>query len=397
MELAFSVTGFGTVSTPAGSFADAATGPPRSDEREGHSRGGTVVIRTVTDEWYAKGSAQYGALDRADERHRPGRPDADPVDRGLRRRHSAPSETVAPTLVSIPRRPMAAPLPIARPRSCCASAKASRPQHLRRARRHPARGSGAGQPVATSRTVEGIGSGLTRDALSPLADGRCSVRVGRSVVDWANNAPVSVAPAFAVDTATAPGLVSSLPARGSEDFGFTGTVSLTFSEDVFVPGEGNPFIEITDASGVSVVQRLLPAGEWIHGERHGGAAATDRNTPYEFAAARRSRTARNPSPTWPRCRSAPTPGFALAPGAAGGRRGHLRRAAGRRRRRRPARHRVRGHRPRQRRCPLARRPGLAGGGFGPPVVLQSLADALVCDARELVVADFDGDGRADVA
>lgn len=252
-----------------------------------------------------------------------------------------------------------------------------------------------GHTVPTYQEVAPDGSAANLLPVVALAEGRYTVRVGSGVVDWANNRVLDGQSEFAVDT-TLPQLVSSLPARDSSDFAFVGTISLTFDEPVFAVGGEALFLEVTDSTGFTIVQRLPAA---LTGSTLSATVTTPlvRNTVYQLRpSVRLSDRAGNPldaAGAWVAFRTDPGPLARPVPLAAGSvvygvRLGDLD-GDGR------SDLVFAGAQSSDLVPYLGLRTGLTGGGFGPVQRLLTLEG--LCEARELALADFDGNGRIDVA
>lgn len=233
-------------------------------------------------------------------------------------------------------------------------------------------------------------------AVGPLAEGRYTVRLGKGLIDLANNAVAPKELHFDVDT-TLPRLVSSEPADGATDAALTGTVSMRFSEDVQpAPGETLAF-EVIPLLGLdrSSEQRLPVT---VNGPVLSAVLTTPlaRDLRYELRLVGRVAdragnviTARTTSvyfTTQPGVLARSQPLVAgssvyavrhtdvdgdgrkdLAFVAYDGTDSYI-----------------------------GMRPGLAAGGFGPAVRLQRIY-AGECRTQHLVAGDFDGDGRTDLA
>jgi methionine-rich copper-binding protein CopC len=254
----------------------------------------------------------------------------------------------------------------------------------------------AGRSVATTRTLAQGGQQVVLAVAQPLADGRYELRTGNAVTDLANNPlPVSVR-AFVVDT-QGPVLVASTPADGATSAALTGNLVFTFNEPVS-PAPGTTFqVQILD--GIGQPLQSLPASV------QGGntvvatlATPLARNTAYLLRVSPLVDAAGNFAPyatlgigfrTDPGPLSRPTPllaGADVQAVAAGDINGDGRRDL----------------------VFVAQQIGSSvffvgarlqqiDGRYAEPVRIFTLATSGICQARSLVVADFNGDGRADIA
>ena len=392
VQIDFLVVGFESVTVPAGTFADTARVRSTGVITVTRAAGGTQVVTTVAEEWYA---SSIGGVRSVATTRITGQADSVQTDEllaygvGSRR-----SDTVAPRVSG------------ATPSEGSVVAALTGPVTVRFSEAvDPLSFDGAnglrlldaaGALVPTQRTVVSALE-VWLAPLSALTEGRYTVRAGTGIVDWANNAVAGVDPTFTVDT-TAPRLASSEPARDSETFGLTGTLSITLNEDVMAAGGSSLFIEVIDGLFGGVLQRL-PAtlsGRTVsatvtaplqRGKAYvmliasgiadlagnvlppGATSVTFRTDPGPLARP----TALASGDTIYSVRMADLDGdglpdlvFMAAPTAGGS----------------PF---------------LGVRPGLAAGGFGSARVAYTLTDRLFCDARALALGDFDGNGRLDVA
>lgn len=115
----------------------------------------------------------------------------------------------------------------------------------------------AGSAVAVTRSASSGGTRWTLSPLAPLPDGRYEIRTSSAVTDLANNPlPVSTQ-AFTVDT-RGPRLVSTTPAQNADDAAATGQLKFTFDEPVLAAPGSTPSILLYEGSS-SGPRQVLPA------------------------------------------------------------------------------------------------------------------------------------------
>ena len=394
LRVEFSVVAFENLVLPLGSFTAAARTRSVVRTTITFGGGGTGSATLTVDEWYAQG---IGLVRSVITTAVPGQPTSTESSDVLAYAvGSQRSESVAPRVQSVtPADGSAGAAPITvRLRF---SERVDRATLLAPGGLRLLDSAGNNVPVALAANDAGTATEASLQPASPLPDGRYTVRVATSVVDWANNAVAGSDSTFTVDT-RGPRLTASTPAADSLEAALTGSVGLVFDETVRAADSGGLFIDIIDTTGQTADQRLAAT---VNGNALQASIGTPlvRNRSYELRLVGNLRDAagnvfqasalRVPFRTDPGPLGRPT---ALLPDATvsalrvtdfnlNGRADLLfvaeETASG---------------------LPfLGLRVGLAGGGFGPVQRLTTLGSAGTCRSQQLVAGDFNADGRPDVA
>ena len=381
-----------TVVTPAGTFTDAARVRTvvRSTVRLAGVPGTSNSVFT-SDDWFAPG---VGPVKSSSTTVTGGQPPLAETEEliaygvGTRR-----NESVAPTLASV--MPAADGLASPSVRPVLAFSEALDPLSLD-SPTGLAFVDAAGTAVRADRSLSADGRQITLTPQTALADGRYELRLGTAITDLAGNPLGATVRAFTVDT-SGPRVVASQPAAGSLEAPLTGAIRLTYNEpivavagtavtmrlslfpspeSVFLPAvvNGNELV-------ATLTTPLLRNREYVVSN---GSPLTDAaGNPLAGAAASvRFRTdpgpLDRPTATWEgRAISAVARGDIDGDGRADlvlvgqviGTPDHV----------------------------VGVRLQQADGRFASPVTLHKLDPSFSCDPTGLVVADLDGNGRADIA
>lgn len=390
----FTVVGFEALTLPVGTFSSTARTRTVLRSSISFGSGGSASLTLTTEEWFAAGVGLVRSTTTTQVAGQTATTDnSDLQAYGV---GSVRSETVAPQVQSV----------TPANGSAGAAPDVLRVRFSERVDRSTLLATGAvrlldaaGNNVAVAVDVLDV-DGATEATVRPnsmLQQGRYTLRLAGTVVDWANNALAATDSTFTVDT-QGPRLTASSPAADSLDAAWTGSVVLVFDEPVQAVDAAGVFIEVLDATGQSPAQRL-PAS--ITGSTVQATLATPlpRDRAHELRLVGNLRDAagnvlqasslRVAFTTDPGPLARPT---ALAAGAGvsalrlldftqDGRADVLLvaddTATGQ-----PF---------------LGLRAGQAAGGLGPLQRLLGLGGAGSCTSQQLVAGDFDGDGRMDVA
>lgn len=393
LQIGVTVVGFEALSTPVASWPQAAR--VRTEVRSVVALAAAGVATSVftSEEWYVKGIGRVRAIDTSQVGNLlPETQSEEIVAWGV---GPLRSESIAPQLVSVAPADGSS-LASTSPRVTLDFSERLDPLALdgdTGLRLVDAQGG----TVPTTRSVSNDGLRMELAPVAALADGRYTVRLGAGLVDLANNPLGARDIAFTVDTTLAR-LVGSQPARDAADAPLTGTLSLSFSEDIVVAAGSTPFIEVVSAVDGSLVQRLaatvsgptlsaslatpLPRDRALRMQPVGELSDRAGNAVSVMDATVSFRT--DPGPlarAQALVEGSVVFGTRLGDLDGDGREDIVFVGAGA-----------------ADQLPyLGLRSGLPGGGFGAARLLLGLGPAQTCEARELALGDFDGDGRLDVA
>jgi methionine-rich copper-binding protein CopC len=211
--------------------------------------GGETAVTTTADEWYVAGIGRVRSVATGQATGGPSSTDIEELQTfkvGARR-----SETVAPTVEQAPTAGSylgASPQIVLRFSEVVDPATVDQAAGVRLL-------DAAGATVPAQFTLAGDGRGVSLSFATPLVDGQYTLRLGSGIADWADNRLAARDIALIVD-ATAPAVVSSVPAAGATSAPLTGTLSFTFSEDLRDRGTAPLQIAVVTSVGT---QTTLPA------------------------------------------------------------------------------------------------------------------------------------------
>lgn len=393
LRVTFSVVGFETVSTPAATWTQAARVRTELRTVIALASGGGGTFTSTADEWYVQGMGRVRATTVTQAGGAsPQTEFEDLVAWGVGRQRS---ESVAPRLLS------ATPADNSSLSSQVPSVRLAFDEVLDPLALEGETGvrlqRSDGSVVPTRLLVLNNGKDLEIQPQDRLAEGSYLVRLGSGLVDLANNALGARDLSFTFDM-TNPRLLSSQPSQDSQEAPLSGALSLTFNEDLVpVPGQ-TLYIEVGGVFGTPAAQRFpatltgrtlstsnstqLPTNQILRMFPVG--SFTDRAGNVLSVADATVTFRTDPGPL-----ARPQPlqvgsvvfGTRLADLNGDG---HVDLV-------------FTGAEQSDSIPYLGMRPGQAGGGFGTTRRLVTLGSAQSCEARELALGDFDGDGRLDVA
>ncbi len=393
LRVTFSVVGFEAISTPAASWPQAARVRTELRSTIALASGGSGTVVSTADEWYVQGIGLVRASTTTQAgSDRPETQSQDIVAWGV---GNLRSESVAPRLLT------AAPVD--------GSISQVQPQLVRlefsealdpiglRAETGIRLLRPDGSVVATTLSLLNGGTAVELLPSETLGEGRYAVRLGSGLVDLANNALGARDLSFAIDMSN-PRLQSSQPQQDDQEVALTGTLSLTFNEDLVAVAGQDLYIDVGSLAGPPFSLRLpatlvgrtlsaplttpLPFNRLLQMAPRGNVADRAGNPLPIVDIGVRFRTITGPLAS-PQPLVEGTEVLATRLGDIDGDgRADLVFAGFNKADFVPY---------------LGMRPGLAGGGFGAVRQLVALGNPLSCEAREFVLGDFDGDGRVDVA
>jgi methionine-rich copper-binding protein CopC len=393
-RVTFSVLGFEAVSTPTASWPQAARVRTELRSTIALASGGSGTVVSTADEWYVQGIGLVRATTTTQAgSDRPETQSQDIVAWGV---GNLRSESVAPRLLT------AAPAD--------GSSSQVQPQLVRLDFSEALDPLGLrtqtgvrllrpdGSVVATTLSLLNGGTAVELMPTETLAEGRYTVQLGSGLVDLANNALGARDLSFSIDRSN-PRLQSSQPQQDDQEVPLTGTLAMTFNEDLVALAGQDLYIDVTSVGGgLSFSLRLpatlvgrtlsaplttpLPFNRLLQMAPRGSVADRAGNGLPIFDIGVRFRTNTGPLAS-PQTLVDGTEVFATRLGDIDGDgRADLVFTGVNKADSVPY---------------LGMRPGLAGGGFGAARQLVALGNPFTCAAGDFVLGDFDGDGRADVA